>query len=87
MLTIASSDFTPNTCTLVFPAGSGPGTAMDCTFAINDDNEVESTIETINLVASEDSGGVASFAPGRSTATINIVDNDGKKQQQQQQQN
>ena len=69
-------DFSPNTCTLVFPAGSGPGTTMDCTFAINDDNLVEDS-EDIDVLATITSG-MASFALGQDIGTINIIDNDGK---------
>lgn len=70
-------DFIPNVCQLVFLAGSGPGTTMDCKFTIIDDNLVE-VIENFYVFATVTSG-MASFASHEDEASIHIIDNDGKK--------
>ena len=68
------ADYTPNFCTLTFQANSGPGASMPCPLAVVDDDEVENT-ETVEASASIQSG-MATFAPGQDSATVNIIDND-----------
>ena len=63
----------------VFPAGSGPGASeADALDPIND-NRVEGT-ETVSLQAGIIAG-IGMFVPGANMATVNILDDDGRKLQ------
>ena len=72
------SDFTSNSATLSFPAGSGPLTSQSFSVQVVNDVLVES-MEAIPLQASVVGGvAVGTFTAGRDTADIEIIDDDGK---------
>ena len=72
-----NSDFTSNSATLTFPAGSGPLTSQSFIVQVMDDDFVEGT-ETIPLQATVVGGmAVGTFTAGRNTADIEIIDDDG----------
>ena len=76
--TFPNSDFTSNSATLTFPAGSGPLTSQTFIVQVMDDDFVEGT-ETIPLQATVVGGvAVGTFTADRDTADIEIIDDDGK---------
>ena len=70
-LSLAGADYTATTVVLTFMPGDGPGTTLDASIPILEDNLVEGPIqETIS---------VELIAVGSSeTGTVRITDNDGK---------
>lgn len=66
------------TVTLVFPAGSGPGSSQNFEVPVVNDAIVEGD-ETINIQATV-VGGVGTFVGGAATGptTLTIIDDDGK---------
>ena len=77
--TTAGADFFATTCSVSFPAGSGPGTVStpSCDITINNDNIVEQN-EIFSLSASitNSNGQDARFTAGGDTASATIVDDD-----------
>lgn len=70
---VAGSDYTPTSGTLSF--ADGDTTAKNFTVPITNDNAAEPE-ETVNLALSNPTGG-ASLGPPSSSATLNIVNEDG----------
>ena len=61
---------------LIFPSGSGPNDSLSFNVAITDDSLVE--FGEYFTVGATSMDSAVTFAPGRDTATVNILDDDGK---------
>ena len=69
-------DFTSTSVTLTFIAGSISGSTVSTTVSIEDDNVVEGAEMFYTLGSTTDPH--AQFIPGGDTATVTILDDDGK---------
>ena len=72
----ANSDYFPVSAQITFPPGSGPLTSLGSELDPIDDNRVEGN-ENVQLNAFI-SAGVGLFEPNGDTATVVILDDDGK---------
>ena len=73
----AGVDFTPQVCTLVFPAGSSAGTSMNCEITVNDDSIVENT-ESIPIVGNIQDQGEFTDGTSQTNSQVDLIDNDGE---------
>ena len=71
-LSLAGADYNATTVVLTFMSGDGPGTSLNVSIAIEDDNLVEGeTPETIRV-------GLLVAGSSQGNGTVGIIDNDGK---------
>ncbi len=77
LLCSAAADYDPDSGSVTFTAGQGPGAIQSFSFDINDDSLVES-LESFSVEGSVSTP--ARFSNGllTDTVTVNIVDNDGR---------
>ncbi len=74
------ADYDPDSTSVTFTAGQGPGAIRSFTFTVIDDNLVES-LESFSVEGDVSAATiVARFLNGQPTdsVTVNIVDNDGR---------
>ncbi len=80
LLYSAVADYDPESASVTFTAGQGPGAIQSFRFDIIDDNLVESP-ESFSVVGDVSVAAIAArFSNGQLTdiVTVNIVDNDGR---------